>query len=272
MLMGMIKVNKNTSYKGCENMGVLTENMLRSILKNQNISEYIVEKGVIVTPSAKQYLQDKKIKLIYEENMKTTDNKKDVKNVETKEKRFIPRYEHINGGFFENKPEHMTQLNGNKLVTKDHKRIILRGKLDSLQAKILKAEILCKNLKEEKVLKDLEEILDYVRKILACEVTEESLPQINLLGLNEKELRAYSHNPKKYLNTEHIIFPSYEMGDIVVELNSLRANTREVEIVAFTAFKSEDGEPLRKDIAQAMNRLSSCFYVMMCKYVSGKYK
>lgn len=253
-------------------MAVLTENILRSILKNQNISEYVVKKGIIITPSAKQYLQDKKIKLIYEENMNIIDNKKDIKSVETEEKRFIPRYEHINGGFFENKPEHMTQLNGNKLVNKDHKKIILRGKLDSLQAKILKAQVLCKNLKEEKVLKDLEEILAYVRKILACEVTEEPLPQINLLGLSEKELRAYSHNPKKYLNTEHIIFPSYEMGDIVVELNFLRANTREVEIVAFTAFKSEDGEPLRKDIAQAMNRLSSCFYVMMCKYVSGKYK
>ncbi|MGL4730284.1 MAG: cobalamin adenosyltransferase [Clostridium sp.] len=255
-------------------MAVLTESALRGILKNQNISEYVVEKGVIVTPSAKQYLQDKGVKLVYkgETNNVTNLNKEVVKRDETIEDRFIPRYEHLNGGVFEKKPEHMTQLNGNKLVSKDHRRIVLRGKLDSLQSKILKAQVMCKNLNEKKVIEDLEEVLAYVRKILECEVTEKPLPTVNLIGLNEKELRAYSHNPKKHLNTDHIIFASYDMGDVVIELNSLRTDSREVEIVAFNAFKTEDGELSRNDIALAMNRLSSCFYVMMCKYVSGKYK
>lgn len=255
-------------------MSVLTESILRSKLKNKDISEYVVERGVIVTPSARQYLQDKSIKLVYKDEVKIdkTQSKNEIK--ETKEEnKFIPKYVHMNGGVFETKPEHMTQLNGNKLVTKDHRRIILRGKLDTLQSQILKAEILCKNLNENKlIINELEEILAYVRKILACEVMEEPLPSMNLLGLNEKDLRAYSHNPKKYLNTDHIMYPSYEMGDVVVELNSLRAATREVEIVAFKAFKNEEGELSRNDIALALNRLSSCFYVMMCKYVSGKYK
>ncbi|WP_032120536.1 cobalamin adenosyltransferase [Clostridium amazonitimonense] len=253
-------------------MSVLTESTLRSKLKNQDISEYVVEKGVIVTPSAKQYLQDKKIKLVYKDQANTNEAVKSANISEIKEKTFVPKYEHLNGGLFENKPEHMTQLNGNKLVCKDHKRIVLRGRLDSLQSKILRAQILCKNLNEKVVLQDLEEILAYVRKILECEVTEKPLPEVKLIGLDEKELRAYSHNPKKYLNTDHIIFPSYEMGDIVIELNRLRTESREVEIVAFSAFKSEDGELSRNDIALAMNRLSSCFYVMMCKFVSGKYK
>lgn len=253
-------------------MSVLTESTLRSKLKNQNVSEYLVEKGVIITPSAKQYLQDKKIKLVYSDDIQINETIKSSNALEIKEKVFNPRYEHIDGGFFENKPEHMTQLNGNKLVCKDHRRIVLRGRLDSLQSKILRAQILCKNLDGKLVLKDLEEILDYVRKILECEVTERPLPMVNLIGLDEKELRAYSHDPKKYLNTDHIISPSYKMGDVVVELNRLRTESREVEIVAFNAFKSEDGELSRNDIALAMNRLSSCFYVMMCKVVSGKYK
>lgn len=49
-------------------MSVLTESTLRSKIKNQNISEYAVEKGVIITPSARQYLQDKGIKLVYKSN------------------------------------------------------------------------------------------------------------------------------------------------------------------------------------------------------------
>ncbi|GAA0125742.1 MULTISPECIES: cobalamin adenosyltransferase [Clostridium] len=254
-------------------MSVLTESALRSKLKNQNISEYVVERGVIVTPSAKQYLQDKSIKLIYKDDVNLNNNTNQlIKKEETIENKFLPRYEGLTGGFFEKKPEHMTQLYGNKLVLKNHKRIVLRGRLDSLQSKILKAQIICKNLNEKKVIKDLEEVLAYVRKILECEVTEKSLPEVSLLGLNETELRSYSHNPKKYLNTDHIIFANYEMGDVVIELNSLRTESREVEIVAFNAFKTEDGELSRNDIALAMNRLSSCFYVMMCKYVSGKYK
>jgi len=122
------------------------------------------------------------------------------------------------------------------------------------------------------VLKDLEDVLAYVRKILEVEVTEKELPEVALIGLNSEELRAFSHNPKKYFNIDHIIFPSYEMGDIVVTLNALRAESREVEIDALKAFKNQDGELSRNDIALALNRLSSCFYIMMCKYVSGKYK
>lgn len=249
-------------------MSVLTESILRSKLRNENLKEYVVEKGVIITPSARQYLQDKHIKLVYEEERTEKSNQ----NIQREEKIFNPKYVHLNGGVFENKPEHMTQLNGNKLVSKDHRRIVLRGRLDSLQAKILQGQIQCKNLNEKKVLKDLEEILAYVRKILEVEVTEEELPEISLIGLNSEELRTVSHNPKKYFNIDHIIFPSYEMGDIVITLNALRAESREVEIDALRAFKNEDGELTRNDIAQALNRLSSCFYIMMCKYLSGKYK
>ncbi|WP_291578598.1 cobalamin adenosyltransferase [Clostridium sp. UBA6640] len=249
-------------------MSVLTESVLRSKLRNENLTEYVVEKGVIITPSARQYLQDKNIKLVYKEQQTKESNQ----NIQREEKVFSPKYVHISGGVFENKPEHMTQLNGNKLVEKDHRRIILRGKLDSLQAKILQTQIQCKNLNEKKVLKDLEEVLAYVRKILEVEVTEKELPEVALMGLNSEELRATSHNPKKYFNIDHIIFPSYEMGDIVVALNALRAESREVEIEALKAFKNQDGELSRNDIALALNRLSSCFYIMMCKYVSGKYK
>lgn len=249
-------------------MSVLTESVLRSKLRNENLTEYVVEKGVIITPSARQYLQDKNIKLVYKEQQTKESNQ----NIQREEKVFNPKYVHINGGIFEKKPEHMTQLNGNKLVEKDHRRIILRGKLDSLQAKILQTQIQCKNLNEKKVLKDLEEVLAYVRKILEVEVTEKELPEVALMGLNSEELRATSHNPKKYFNIDHIIFPSYEMGDIVVALNALRAESREVEIDALKAFKNQDGELSRNDIALALNRLSSCFYIMMCKYVSGKYK
>lgn len=256
-------------FKGCERLSVITESVLRRELKNSSLTEYEVEKGAIITPSAKQYLADKNIKIIYkEEKCKEMSNH----DIQRETPSFTPKYMHINGGVFEKKPEYMTQLYGNKLVAKDHKRIIFRGKLDSLQAKILEAQILSKDSKETKIVKELEEILSYVRKILAAEVLENEFNVLSLIDLNYDELRAYSHNPKKYLNTEHIVYPSMEMGHIVIALNALRAQSREAEISAYQAFKNEDGEPARSDIVLALNRLSSCFYIMMCKYVAGKYK
>ena len=47
---------------------------------------------------------------------------------------------------------------------------------------------------------------------------------------------------------------------------------REVEIAAYTAFKDENGVPTRGDIARALNRLSSLFYVMMFRAKTGEYE
>ena len=250
-------------------MSVLTESTLRGKLRNTNVTEYEVEKGVIVTPSARQYLQDKNIKLVYKNEKSKEVNSQ---NIQSEVKAFTPKYIHVNGGVFEKKPEHMTQLKDNKLVAKDHKRIIFRGKIDSLQSKILEVQVQCKNINEIKVLKELEEVLGYVRKILEAEVLEKEFNLDTLIGLSSDELTAYSHNPKKHLNTEHIFYPSIDMGPIVIWLNALRAVSREVEISAYQAFKNEENESTREDIALALNRLSSCFYIMMCKYMAGKYK
>ncbi len=253
-------------------MSVLTEYELRGKLRGKDLKEYEVTKDVIVTPSARQYLQEKNIKLVVVENKSSEkSNKQTGSEVKEEPGKIFPKYVCPMGGYVENKPEHMTQLYGNKLVNKDHKRILLRGKLDSLQSKILETQVLANKLGTSEVLKDLEEILGFVRNILRAEVLNEKLDDIVLLGMNDSELREISHNPKKYLNVDHIL-PNYKMGELVVALNSIRSATREVEICAFTAFKNEEGEITREDIIRHLNRLSSCFYIMMCKLVAGKYR
>ena len=49
----------------------------------------------------------------------------------------ITRYLGLDGGYYDEKPEHMTQLEGNVLVPKTHPRITFRGKLDTLQAQAI---------------------------------------------------------------------------------------------------------------------------------------
>jgi len=251
-------------------MSLLTESELRRQLKNTDIKEFEVVKGVIITPSAKQYLHDKNIKLVIVDTLGV--NKQcDSKIEKEDEGKIFPKYKCLQGGYLEEKPEHLTQLYGNKLVPKDHPRIEFRGRVDSLQSKILETQVLALKLKNEGVAKDLEEILTFVRNILRAEVLEENLPEFSLLGMSENDLREMSHNPKKYFNMDHFM-PSYKMGEIVVALNSIRSNTREVEIYGFKAFKNIDGEITRNDIMRYLNRLSSCLYIMMFKFQSGKYK
>lgn len=250
-------------------MSVLTEYQLRSELRNKNISEYTIGKNVIVTPSAKQYLNDKNIKLVIRED---EDEKENVlpNNVEPIDERIKPLYMTLQGGYYEKKPEFMTQLYGNKLVRKDHPRIIFRGKLDSLESEILKAQVVAKKNRCFGLEKDLGEVLKFVRNILRAEVLGEDLGKFILLGMNEDELREMSHNPKKYFNVDHFITEA-SMGEVMVTLNSLRTYSREVEICALEAFENADGVLSREDIVRYLNRLSSCFYILMCKYKAGLY-
>ena len=155
-------------------MGVLTESEVRKrIGKNkENISEFYIEKGQIITPSAKSYLAERSIKLKYVDKLSQINNEtKEVIKEVVKEK--IYKYTTVFGAKLDEKPEHMTQLNGNLLVFKDHKRIILRGKIDSLESEILKAQILCQKSDMPKLVKDLQETLDFVRNIMRCEVLDE---------------------------------------------------------------------------------------------------
>ena len=84
---------------------------------------------------------------------------------------------------------------------------------------------------------------------------------ITLIGLNEQELRFVSQHPTQYFGVGHIA-PSYKMGKLAVELNLLRAMSREVELAAINAFADGEVKIERKDILRALNRLSSALYIM----------
>ncbi|MDR0269926.1 cobalamin adenosyltransferase [Paenibacillus sp.] len=271
-------------------MALITESGLRKHFRNQNLKDvavYEVAAGTILTPSAKSFLTDHQIELrlvkvpevdkgeVDTPNPSQTDQKEvklqvttnlDVEPASGGKKRFRTLY----GGFLETKPEHMTHLYGNMLVFKDHPRILFRGKLDSLETKILEAQISCFKLNMTKLVDDLEEILQFVRRIVRSEVLSESIEEFNLLGMTPKELREQSHFPKKYFGLEHFQ-PSYDMGEAVVVINALRTLTRETELLAYKAFKKEHGEVEREDIIRTLNRLSSLFWIIMFRIRVGQY-
>ncbi|GAB3796402.1 cobalamin adenosyltransferase [Virgibacillus kimchii] len=256
-------------------MAVLTESILRSRFLNEQLNEPVLQlpKGTILTPSAKSYLQEKRITFTFAERNEAAEEEKVDTNEDhqPKSNNSPMKYRVVQGGYLDEKPEHMTALHSNLLVYKDHPRIIFRGKLDSLEAKMIEAQWKIVENNHFSLAEDLSEALTFVRNILRAEVLEEELDEFRLLGMNEMEIRDMSHHPEKYFGCGHFT-SDFKMGVGIVALNAVRTAVRETELAAYQAFKKKDGSTERDDIILALNRLSSLCYVMMVKYRTGHYK
>ena len=167
------------------------------------------------------------------------------------------RYRLLSGGYAEEKPEHMTHLNGEVLVLKTHPRIRFRGKMDTLEAEL----ILCQLIPGAPEAA-LGEILALARKILRCDVLEEPLIWDTLCGLSEQEQRERSHMPQDYYGQPHFM-PQASDGSVIAGLNRARCSAREAELAAVEAFSDREGNLLREDIPKALNRMSSMLYLLM---------
>lgn len=268
-------------------MSLITEASLREhFKKNPDVALEISEKDII-TPSAKQYLREKGIeldtvkgkknqaeeKVNKASEVKESPKKEVVENhykpFETMEGSFKPKFvSNYDGGYYEVKPEYMTHLKGNRLVFKDDKRIVFRGKVDSLQSLILEIQWQLRETAYKGLIDDLGALLDVSRNLLRAEVLEEPYQISTLFGLDDAALRAHSHDPKTHYGVQHFL-PSVDMGYEVILLNKLRTAIRELELVAMETFR-QGATVVREDLVRVLNRLSSATYILMCR-IRGNY-
>lgn len=221
------------------------EESVRTNLRNRDGKRvFFLGKGDQLTSSARDYLSRERITILPAEQAKTE------------------RYRLENGGFLEEKPEHMTHLHGDVLVPKNHPRIVFRGKLDTLEAELL----LCQ-LADGTLAAPVGEILALARQIIRCEVLGEPLKWDKLCGLTEEEQRKRSHFPQDYYGQPHFM-PSAEDGPVIARLNRARCAAREAELAAVNAFTDREGNPIRVDILRALNRMSSMLYILMVQWKS----
>ena len=177
------------------------------------------------------------------------------------------RFRLLSGGYVEEKPEHMTHLNGETLVPKTHPRIAFRGKMDELEAVLM----LCQLNGDPEWKKPLGEILGLARQILRCDVLEEPLIQEKLCGLTEQEQRVRSHRPQEFYGQPHFM-PEVSDGPGVLWLNRARTAARSAELAAVAAWTDRDGKLTREDIPRALNRMSSMLYILMIRAKAGNRK
>jgi len=165
-----------------------------------------------------------------------------------------------------------THLYGNQLTGKDNPVIIFRGKLDTLCAMIIEAQLLGEEQGNTAFVDDLQQILEFVRLLLKAEYNGSPVGDFRLLGMTSAEMRESSHHPEKYFGRRHLLM-HHSMGALSISANTLRTAVREVEIAAIEAFRDTD-EPSkcrREDIVEALNRLSSLFYILIYKYLPENY-
>jgi ethanolamine utilization cobalamin adenosyltransferase len=254
-------------------MKVVTQAYLRSLLLPEDCGEYTPPAGAFVTPGAREYLASRGISL--KEPVPEAGEPR-IMPVTPVERRGENTY--VNAETGETcgvKPEYMTHLSGNRLVPKHHGRIRFRGIIDSLEAEVMEAQTLAFSLGETWYCRLLGETLTCLRGILAAEVKETPLPELKLFGLPEEELHRQSHDVRGAFGMDHPV-PDYTMGPLAVRLNTLRTRVREGELLAVRVFwvPGADGTPGgrcgREDIVRALNRLSSAFYWLFCRYLSGQ--
>ncbi len=219
-------------------MRYITERELRDQFAGGVPERYDVPSGCMLTPAARQYLLD--LKLYHHPAAP----------------RPAAAVSMPAGG---KKPEHMTNLNAREMVCKTHPRIVLRGKLDSLESEIL---VLQASSKSEWYA-PLDDALRLVRSLLSAEVRDKPLDPWTLDGMSPDEVHRCSHHPEQFGFSGHIL-PSAEQGLLAAKLNRLRTMTRETELSAVQTFW--DGHQLtREDLILALNRLSSYFYVLQLR-------
>ena len=205
-----------------------------------------------LTPSARQWLSHERVEIIPAGTL-------------PKEQTYTTLF----GGVLHEKPEHMTHLYGNVLVFKDHPRIVFRGMLDTLEAETL----LCQKTAHQEgyaaLPAALQQVLDFVRRLIPCDVLNEPVGEVSFGGMTPQQLREHSHYPQKYYDTPHFM-PDYTMPQTMLALNHLRTVVRRTELAAYRAFRTEDGAVTRDDMILALNRLSSYLWILMIQLKAGK--
>lgn len=241
-------------------MKVVTESFLRARFRTAIPETFMVEAGQILTPSAAQLLSEKGVRVVSADDIHSQGAPVEDAAVPV----WSPRYVLAGGGLSEDKPAHMTELHGNRLVPKDHPRIALRGQLERVEADTLLVQHKAAEAGRKKLVADLDSFLTRLRALLAAEITDADLAPGQIMDLGENELRAQAAEPGR---TEL----HHGLGGIVLGLNALRCAVREAERLAVAAYRHEF-ECEKPECIQALNAMSHAVTLLMRAELAGTHR
>ena len=253
---------------------VLSEDILKIKYRKEPFDVFEIEKGTLLTPSAKQFLNEKRIELLIKEEKPLVSTKNEEDNVEAEEKIFYekPKYVGKNGEYYFEKPEYMTVVDGNVLISKNSKLISLRGKIDTFLAELLLNAKEIEQSSNNKLIKDIETVIKFLQNIMVAEKLNKILENQTFFDSKSiKDIKEIIENPKEYFKKGHLLEISLNSDLTIHKLNRLRFLARELEIQAIDYFV-EDYKVNRKDLLEAFNVLSDVIYIIILKVDNGEYR
>jgi ethanolamine utilization cobalamin adenosyltransferase len=167
------------------------------------------------------------------------------------------------------KPAHIAQLDAAHFAPKTAPRFVLRGKMDTLHAHFLLATAQARRFSLPELANYLTTLAAYCREITSAEYHERGVAPLQLAGLSEADIREASHQPDRTIGIPHVV-PGSDDHEMVLQLNLLRCQVRETELVATAVFTGPDGLLSRSDLVVALNRLSSAVYYLILLLKAGK--
>ena len=142
-----------------------------------------------------------------------------------------------NGECYFEKPEYMTVVDGNVLISKNSKLISLRGKIDTFLAELLLNTKEIEQSSNNKLIKDIETVIKFIQNIIVAEKLDKILEnQILLDSKTIKDIKEIIDNPKEYFKKGHLLEVSLNSDLTIHKLNRLRFLARELEIQAIDYF------------------------------------
>ena len=254
---------------------VLSEDILKIKYRKEPFDVFEIEKGTLLTPSAKQFLNEKGIELVIKGEKPLVSTKNEENNGDTEEKVPYekPKYIGKNGEYYFEKPEYMTVVDGNILISKNSKLIALRGKIETFLAELLligkEIELTSNN---DKLIRDIETVIKFLQNIMVAEKLNKILENQTFFdSKSTKDIKEIIENPKQYFKKGHLLEISLNSDLTIHKLNRLRFLARELEIQAIDYFV-EDYKLSRKDLLEAFNILSDVIYIIILKVDNGEYR
>ena len=187
---------------------VLSEDILKIKYRKEPFDVFEIEKGTLLTPSAKQFLNEKGIRLVIKGEESPVSTKQNEFGEETEEKIIYekPKYVGKNGECYFEKPEYMTVVDGNVLISKNSKLISLRGKIDTFLAELLLNTKEIEQSSNNKLIKDIETVIKFIQNIIVAEKLDKILEnQILLDSKTIKDIKEIIDNTKEYFKNGHLL-------------------------------------------------------------------
>lgn len=161
----------------------------------------------------------------------------------------------------------LTQLNAHHFASKTHPRIKLRGRMDSLHAKVLLIQRMSHEAGKESLVRDLGTVAAYCRELTSAEYHERPVAALQLQTWGIDDIHRATHDPKGVLGIDHLTIDETDV-ELQHWLNLARTDAREIEIMALEAFPSPH-HAYGESICHALNRLSSIFYFLQLRLKAG---